>query len=266
MQRPLNLDVNFESYQPPALQQRSGLITGRHRTDKGSNSFHHLLRDRMDNLGAACDRTESVLPLERKNLLSLVETIQIQMNDFFFSELSDYDDDTIFDGFQLDWVTPWKIDTVEDLFASKVQHRACETKADRTNVNFATIIDRASDTYGIDADLIKAVIRAESNFDPDCTSPKGAMGLMQLMPETARELRVENPFDPTENIMAGTRYFRRLINRYEGDIPVALAAYNWGMGNIERHPEKLPKETKDYILRVNTFFNNEKSYVVSARK
>lgn len=115
------------------------------------------------------------------------------------------------------------------------------------------IIDRASKKYGVDSDLIKAVIKAESDFDVNSTSSKGAMGLMQLMPETAKDMGVKDPYNPEENIMGGTRYLKMLLDRYKGDRNVALAAYNWGMGNVERNPGRLPEETKTYIARVNKY-------------
>ena len=74
--------------------------------------------------------------------------------------------------------------------------------------------------------------------------------MMQLMPETAVELGVTNPFDPTQNIMGGTSYLRRLLDRYRGDVKLALAAYNWGMGNLEKRPEAMPRETKNFIAAV----------------
>jgi hypothetical protein len=112
------------------------------------------------------------------------------------------------------------------------------------------IIQGAADQYGVEPSLIKAVISVESNGNPRAVSSAGAQGLMQLMPRTAAELRVTDPFDPQQNIMAGTRYLSQLLNRYQGNQKLALAAYNWGMNNLERNPTGLPKETRNYIVRV----------------
>jgi soluble lytic murein transglycosylase-like protein len=112
------------------------------------------------------------------------------------------------------------------------------------------IIQGAADQYGVDPSLIKAVIAVESNGNPQAVSPAGAQGLMQLMPKTAAELGVTDPFDSKQNIIAGTRYLSRLLDRYQGNQKLALAAYNWGMGNLEKNPEGLPRETRNYIVRV----------------
>lgn len=120
--------------------------------------------------------------------------------------------------------------------------------------NLDRIIAQAAKTHGVEAALVKSVIKVESNFNSRSTSVKGAMGLMQLMPETARELGVQNPYDPVENVGAGTRYLKMLLNRYDGNVPLSLAAYNWGMGNIERRPDQMPTETKQYVDRVTNYY------------
>jgi hypothetical protein len=117
-----------------------------------------------------------------------------------------------------------------------------------------TVINRASRRYGIDASLIKAVIRAESNFNPRAVSSAGAEGLMQLMPGTARGLGVSNSFDPEQNVMAGTRFLKDMLDRYDGDLNSALAAYNWGPGNVDKKTGALPRETREYMARVNKYY------------
>ena len=118
--------------------------------------------------------------------------------------------------------------------------------------DFESIIRDAGNRYGVDPALIRAVMQAESGGDPLAVSRAGAKGLMQLMPGTAVELGVSNAFDPVQNIMGGTRYLSKLLDRYRGDVKLALAAYNWGMGNLERRPESIPRETKNYIDKVET--------------
>lgn len=118
------------------------------------------------------------------------------------------------------------------------------------------IIARASSRYGVDAGLIKAVIKTESNFNPGAVSHAGARGLMQLMPGTARGLGVSDSFDPEQNIMAGTRFLRDLLKRYNGDLDSALAAYNWGPGNVDKRPDRLPQETRNYLVRVKQLYSS----------
>ena len=116
------------------------------------------------------------------------------------------------------------------------------------------LISEASQKYGVDAGLIKAVIKTESNFNPQAVSSAGARGLMQLMPATARSLGVSDSFDPEQNVMAGTRFLKDMLHRYNGNVDAALAAYNWGPGNVDKRPEHLPRETRDYLVRVKQLY------------
>jgi hypothetical protein len=112
-------------------------------------------------------------------------------------------------------------------------------------------INAAAERYQLDIDLIRAVIDAESGFDSYAVSTKGAAGLMQLMPETARELGVGNPFDPEQNIDGGSRYLKGLLDKYDGEIRLALAAYNAGPNAVQRYGGIPPyKETQQYVKRV----------------
>lgn len=118
------------------------------------------------------------------------------------------------------------------------------------------IVNRASRRYGVEASLIKAVIKAESNFNTHAVSHAGAQGLMQLMPATARGLGVRDSFDAEENVMAGTRFLKDMLNRYGGNVDVALAAYNWGPGNVDRRGDSLPRETREYLAKVKRYYRD----------
>ncbi|NTV50389.1 MAG: lytic transglycosylase domain-containing protein [Geobacteraceae bacterium] len=116
------------------------------------------------------------------------------------------------------------------------------------------IILKASRKYGVDVGLIKAVIKAESNFNPQAVSHAGARGLMQLMPATARSLGVTDSFDAEQNVMGGTRFLKDMLKRYGGNVDSALAAYNWGPGNVDKRPDHLPRETREYLVRVKQLY------------
>ncbi|BBO83704.1 hypothetical protein DSCO28_42700 [Desulfosarcina ovata subsp. sediminis] len=112
-------------------------------------------------------------------------------------------------------------------------------------------IRKAAKKYNLPEDLIESVIRAESDFQPDAVSPAGAQGLMQLMPATARELGVTDPFDVQQNIDGGARYIRQMLDRFDGDVKLALAAYNAGPGTVDRYHGDVPyRETQNYVKRV----------------
>jgi soluble lytic murein transglycosylase-like protein len=121
------------------------------------------------------------------------------------------------------------------------------------------IISEAADAYKVDPDLIRAVMRAESAFNPMVVSPAGAQGLMQLMPALAEELGVTDPFDPRQNIMAGAKYLRWLLDLNRGSIPLTLAGYNAGPTIVSKYKRVPPfKETQNYVKKITGFLEDAK--------
>lgn len=116
-------------------------------------------------------------------------------------------------------------------------------------------IEQAAARHNVDPNLVRAVVKVESNFNPNAVSRKGAMGLMQLMPSTARQLKVQNPFDPQQNVDAGVRHLKRLLESYGGDIKLTLAAYNAGAGAVARS-SGVPHyaETQNYVRRITNLY------------
>jgi soluble lytic murein transglycosylase-like protein len=116
------------------------------------------------------------------------------------------------------------------------------------------LIKEASAAYDVDEDLIRAVMRAESSFNPLVVSPAGAQGLMQIMPGLSQELGVTDPFDPRQNIMAGARYLRQLLDAHRGNVRLTLASYNAGPGNVARYKGVPPfRETREYVKKITGY-------------
>jgi len=125
---------------------------------------------------------------------------------------------------------------------------------------FRELVEAAAARYSVDADLITSVIAVESNFDPKALSRKNARGLMQLLPETATRLGVQNIYDPQENIDAGTRYLRELLQKYNNDLVLTLAAYNAGPERVQQYGRVPPfPETLSYVRRVKRSYDKSKS-------
>lgn len=130
-----------------------------------------------------------------------------------------------------------------------INRPVARSKNDSSPQTINAFIQTAATEHGVDPLLIKAIIKAESNFDPTAVSPKGAQGLMQLMPATARWLQVADPFDPQDNISGGAKYLRSLLDSYEWDVELSLAAYNAGPGKVKRCLPNIV-ETRVYVSKV----------------
>ena len=149
----------------------------------------------------------------------------------------------------------WHYTNIKNDSRYKLYIKSPEERAIEYIEKYTEIIDQASDMFDVEPSLIKAVIKAESGFNHKAVSHKGAQGLMQLMPATAELLRVNDPFDPTENIFGGTRYLRKMLDRF-GHMELAVAAYNAGPEAVKSHNGIPPyQETRTFVQRVIKYYN-----------
>ncbi len=132
------------------------------------------------------------------------------------------------------------------------------------NASYSGYVQQSAQKYEIAPELIHAIIKTESNGNHRAVSKKGAMGLMQLMPGTANDMNVGNPFNPEENIEGGTRYLKYLLEKFKGNLTLALAAYNSGPRTVEKYGNVPPiTETRQYVNKVLALYNGKKNYAIS---
>ena len=150
----------------------------------------------------------------------------------------------------------------EDYTANEIPNKLKPISRNKTEQLFHPIINKTAIRHQIDPALVKAIIMAESGFNSRAISKNGAIGLMQLMPETAQDLNVEDIFNPKQNIDGGIRYFKQLVTQFNGDLKLALAAYNAGSKAV-RHYKGVPpfKETQDYIKKVFEYYQVYKNQI-----
>lgn len=223
------------------------------------NEFRNILKGMLGNTGNPLSGAAKIETLSKEQLMVFAKALQIQMNSRLYN--------TIFHNSLEPNYLAQKItqsygnnSTQVPPDASKFGQKTSKMTlpAENAGLTLDQIVSEAAQKYDVDPALIRAVIKTESNNNPQATSLKGAMGLMQLMPETARELGVNNAYDARENVMGGTRYLKMLLTRYDGQVDLALAAYNWGMGNLEKRPDRMPEETINYVAKVNDYYQANK--------
>lgn len=140
-----------------------------------------------------------------------------------------------------------------------IKERPVVRPASGSSKRYDHLIRQASEKHGVAFPLLKALIKVESDFNPRAVSRSGALGLMQIMPENVAALNIKDPFDPSQNIMGGARYLGQLLQRFKGQLPLALAAYNAGPTVVERYRRVPPiKETEDYVQRVMRYYYSYK--------
>ncbi len=242
------LPLLTDSLLPQRTKASENVIAGHNRLVR-EGSFASLLTDALRDAGRTAGATNQYVPLPkemvRELLLKMKESLDLQLLRLAVAKGEEAS------------MGPVSLSLRDG--SSKNRQTLQKIDGPASPDDLDSIITQASQAYGVDRALIYSVIKAESSFVNGSTSPKGARGLMQLMPDTARELGVKNSFDPRENIMGGTRYLKGLLDRYQGNVALALAAYNWGMGNLERNPERIPAETRNYVSRIVRYYQEAKS-------
>ena len=226
-------------------------------SEPNKSHFQNILKNAIQFVQES-DTSELQIPaMNRSRLTLLVKALQIQMNSKLYNSILNNSLETNSLASQVVQDLGKKLDQfIPD--ASRNGQKTSKLSLRKEHHDLDSLINQAAQKYDVDPNLIYSVMKVESNFNPSAMSPKGAKGLMQLMPETAKELGVENAYNANDNVMGGTRYLKMLLDRYDGQVDLALAAYNWGMGNVEKNPGKLPAETLDYIEKVNKTYKNVK--------
>ena len=220
--------------------QSIGTTSSSNATNSGDSTFSTMINEllgsyssELENLGAVAS---SISDSDKKTVSSYIQSLMLNGNVQVPQNV-------------LDAVTSWSNETD----ASTTAAIATNIQAGSTTIqhNYEDIVKRASAKYGVPEKLITSVIKHESNFNNSVTSSAGAVGLMQLMPVTAKYVGVTDRTDPEQNIMGGTKYLSLMLDKYDGDLRLALAAYNAGPGNVDKYGGVPPfKETQNYLKKV----------------
>ncbi|WP_321389670.1 lytic transglycosylase domain-containing protein [uncultured Desulfuromusa sp.] len=176
-------------------------------------------------------------------LHGLFSTDEERGEDDFFANLRQFE--------SLEKTVAQKSHILDRYYATQQPSLLQPEQGDRREID--QMINHVAKKVSLAPELIHSVVAAESAYNPAAVSPVGAQGLMQLMPETAEELGVQDSFNPGQNLLGGSKYLKQLLDKYDGDLDSALAAYNWGQGNVDRHGlDKMPEETRHYLTKVKS--------------
>lgn len=212
---------------------------------------HQLFEQVFDNTVNSLKSNDNT----QKQMIEQMKLAQIQLLQGLFSIEDEVDGDDFFSEFDniesLRQLTLQRSQVIDKYYAT--QRPALPQPVQQKANQITEMIDDVAEKVSLAPELIHSVVSAESDYNPTAVSHAGAQGLMQLMPETAQELGVQDSFDPLQNLLGGSKYLKQLLEKYDGDLDSALAAYNWGQGNVDRKGlEQMPQETRDYLARVKS--------------
>ncbi|MCK4501846.1 MAG: lytic transglycosylase domain-containing protein [Desulfuromonadales bacterium] len=231
------------------LSAFSGILPGQKNAIDNQQQNNHLFEQVLDDTA----NTLKSIDKSQKQMIEQMRIAQLQLLHGLFTAEDETDDDDFFSGFgNVDSLRQLTIQQgqIVDKYYAPPQPVALKVELQEPR-QIAQMIDHVADKVSLSPKLIHSVVAAESDFNPTAVSPAGAQGLMQLMPATAQELGVQDSFDPLQNLLGGSKYLKQLLEKYDGDLDSALAAYNWGQGNVDRHGlEKMPTETRDYLAKI----------------
>jgi len=227
------------------ISPRSRNVLNRH--ENSGKNFGNILDGTVNSLND--------IEISQKQSIAQIKLAQIHLLQGLFSVGDESDSNDVFSGFfpsagldQLNLQTSQIIDK----YHAAQQVSLLKPVPEKPNP-IGLMIDQVAKKMCLAPELIHSVVATESAYDSTAVSCAGAQGLMQLMPETAQELGVEDSFDPLQNLLGGSKYLKQLLDKYDGDLDHALAAYNWGQGNVDRHGlEKMPEETRNYLAKIKS--------------
>ena len=239
------------SVEPTKITAGFGVFPGQ----KSAVDYHKNNRQLFEDVLDSNVNSLKTIENSQKQSIARIKLAQIHMLQGLFSVDVENDSNDVFSGFlSATGLDRLRLQTSQiiDKYHATQQVSLLKPVSEEADP-IGMMIDQVAKKMCLAPELIHSVVATESAYDSTAVSCAGAQGLMQLMPETAQELGVEDSFDPLQNLLGGSKYLKQLLDKYDGDLDHALAAYNWGQGNVDRHGlEKMPEETREYLAKVKS--------------